>query len=106
MTEERTAAYIVAPGLTPDAVAIVPPTDGMPIWVSVDVEKWFREGTALSAEILTWAIATTLTPGVRRQAAHLAKAAAIAAVRPDLVLQERALEYFREEFERLKGEQA
>ena len=86
-------------------VAIVPPTEGMPIWCSVNVERWFGELTALSAEILTWAIAARLTPGVRRQAAHLAKAAAIAAIRPDLVIQERALEYYREELTRLKGEQ-
>jgi hypothetical protein len=94
----------VQPGLAADARAIVPPTDGMPIWCTVDVERWFREGTALSAEILTWAIAATLTPARQKRAAHLAKAAAIAAIRPDLVLQERALEYFREEFETLKGE--
>jgi len=104
MSEERTAAYTVAPGLTPDAVAIVPPTDGMPIWVSVDVEKWFGELTALEAEVLAWR-SRCLSPTQRRRAAWLAKGAACAAVRPDGVLQERALEYFREEFETLKGEQ-
>jgi len=105
MSEERTAAYTVAPGLTPDAVAIVPPTDGMPIWLSVDVEKWFGELTALEAEVLAWR-GICLSPTQRLRATQLAEGASIAAVRPDLVLQERALEYFREEFERLKGEQA
>jgi len=102
---KRTAAYTVAPGLTPDAVAIMPPTDGMPIWVSVDVEKWFRELTALEAEVLAWRV-LCLSDTQRLRATQLAEGAAIAAVRPDLVLQERALEYFREEFETLKGEQA
>jgi hypothetical protein len=102
---ETQAPYTVTPGLTADAVAIVPPTDGMPIWLSVDVERWFGELTALEAEVLAWR-SRCLSPTQRRRAAWLAKGAACAAVRPDGVLQERALEYFREEFERLKGEQA
>lgn len=31
---ERTAEYTVSPGLGRDAVAIVPPTEGLPIWCS------------------------------------------------------------------------
>jgi hypothetical protein len=92
----------VQPGLTADARAIVPPTDGMPIWVSVDVERFFRELTALETNILAWRGRCPIAARCER-AGHLAEAAAIAAIRPDLVLQERALEYFREEFETLKG---
>jgi hypothetical protein len=103
--EQLTWLDRVQPGIAADARAIVPPTDGMPIWVTVDVERWFGALTALSADILTWALAATLTPARRKRAAWLAKGAAIAAVRPDGVLQERALEHFREEFETLKGEQ-
>jgi hypothetical protein len=77
------------------------------------VERWFGALTALAEQILAWVENRHSLPeptpyqiGLFQRACRLAEAAAIAAIRPDLVLQERALEYFREEFETLKGERA
>ena len=95
-------AAIPEPGIGPDAVAIVPPTEALPIWVTVDAERWYRELTALEDTILAWRRRCSL-PRLRRRASQLADAAAIAAVRPDLVLQDRTLKYLREEFAALAG---
>ena len=107
---EQNAVYSVAPGIGPDAVAIVPPTEALPIWVTVDAERWYRELTALREEILAWRDSrsefgepTPYQIGLLQRAWQLADAAAIAAVRPDLVLQDRTLKYLREEFAALAG---
>lgn len=99
---ERTAEYTVSPGLGPDAVAVVPPTEDLPVWCQVNVEKWYRELTALQSDILRW-YADCTVPASRRRAWQLADAAAIAAVRPDLVQQGRTLKYLAEEFAALKA---
>jgi hypothetical protein len=103
-------AAVPSPGLAPDALALVPPTEGLPIWCSVDIERWHRELTALQGAILEWrdnrrefGEPTPYQIGLLQHAWHLADAAAIAAVRPDLVLQDRMVKYLREEFAALAG---
>lgn len=99
---ERVSPYTVSTGLGPDAVAVVPPAEGLPIWCQVNVEHWYRELTALQSDILRW-YADCTVPATRRRAWQLADAAAIAAVRPDLVQQGRTLQYLAEEFAALKA---
>lgn len=110
MTEQQ-APYTVSPGLTPTAIAIVPPTEGLPIWCSTAPGP--RPYRLALVDDLDSAQETTFTRLDRVDAVMLAPSevadrlnaltewADLARRRPDVVTPDGALRLIRDRLEEL-----